>query len=276
MKPKVAFHIQKPYLKGDFRLSIRESLKVVFHKWAFLMIFLCATLNGQPNAIRIGNNNIDSLAQKFNIDDIKLKQEYFRYVYLINKNIVLKKYRKKTSIIPSKAVLAYEMGDIEYLLKEEINMLFFQLEHEIEICTFDIAITENRIKTLLETDADIIPETDSLERYVSFSLLEFQQWQKNAIPDSLIGQFLENEILYLMLEKSICNIKFQQETKLPYALKNEMNIKLLTEYEDFDLLQNFKTDLDILNQKLRYLDLLNEHNQLAIKVEGHYKNIMTH
>ena len=242
-------------------------------RYPIVILFLISTTISfaQPEIITIWPDQLTDIANKYGADSYDLKSHYFQYIYLIEKNVLLKEERELLRTIENDAVLAYKNGEISDIEKDQLILESLKLENEINNITYDISMAENEVKSILNVNADIIPKTDSLEMYISFQLIELMQSQTNSLPDdSGLLAFLSKENGMLELSKYADNISFQRESMLPYANKIKKNAILKLKNEEIDKINYYYMLSEVFLIRETWIDLINTYNQKAIEIEKNY------
>jgi len=243
---------------------------------SFFFIVSSGLIQGQPDHIEIGTENIVEIAERYQVDIFKIKAGFYNYLFLIDQNILLKKHKKNLDKLPHYAGYAYQTGEISFLEKEKYILTFNQISNKINLLSYDISIAENELKKMLKTDVDVWPLDDSLSKYISFEIIEFMENQMAALPDTVFDHFIELENMMIKIKKKEEELLFFTNHRLPYIEIMKKNTILKMENEEMEIAGFYDQMNKIYETRKEYLNILNEYNQLAIQIEKCYETIIDH
>lgn len=239
--------------------------RLLLTQFIFLIHFLFAT--SQTGFIRIDQNSLDTISTIYNTDPYILKSTCFKYFFLIEQNVLFKKYKNQIALLPKQAEIAYKLGDINELEKEEINLHFHDIENTINNISYDISIIENQIRLLLDTTLAIIPVSDTLYRYMSFNLAAFLNYQKNNISTQNLNTYIDQENKLLRYYQLRDEYNFYKNHKLPYLNMVELQAKYKLKQEVINFAEYANLLKNILEVRNDFLIQLNKLNQHAIEID---------
>ena len=250
-------------------------MKIKLLNFIALIFILCALkINSQEPVTLISYADLEDPEFYKNIDPYKIKEAYFTYLFQINKLVLLKENKKAISTIMASAEKSYKNGEISKLEQLKIESLYTNLINEINKTGYDVAITENNLKSILNRDINILPEPDTLYKRVSFSLNEFIDYQKKCVPDSIsqnLPGFIIRENLLLKYNKYNDIINFYILEKLPLGKKIKEDAKMLLELEEINIFQYSEMICNAYSIELGYFGALNEYNQITVEIEHNYE-----
>ncbi len=244
-------------------------MKLIIQSLFFNFIFV--TGFSQPQQIYIHQDKLDFLAKNHKIDKWKFKQLCYEYLFLIEQNVLFKNTIHKLEKLPFYAKKAYESGEISMYSKLNLELKYQEILNEIASTSYNITIKENEIKSTLNTFAAIIPETDTLKKYTSFSLLEFIEIQEKSKPDSNIASFMLKENKLIEYYKVKDDLDFYLQYKMQVISFFERQTEYKYKEEEIGLLDYYNHLIEIMKLKKEYLITLNNYNQAVIKIDKFYE-----
>lgn len=232
------------------------------------LLVISLKINGQQNAITLSVDNITEIADQYFVAQYSLSKNYYHYLYLIEKNVLLKSINKQVKQLLNYSKKAFKYGEINFMRYQKIKLEYTRLFHQMDQNAYEISIQENKIQLLLGTMSNIYPGNDSLPLFIPKNIIEAIDFHTTYShpPDSLIEEFIEEEIKITRYFQIHDKLSFYTKNILPYNERAILEIEKKLELEEINQLDYNLMLIELTESNLKYLDVLNEYNQTAIEL----------
>jgi hypothetical protein len=206
----------------------------------------------------------DSISDRY---EYSIKSAYYYWLYNYNRFKFLNE--KKVLLKDYMAVyeLHFKSGEINLTTKVLAEAKYLNFESQYSEAEYNLLISENNLKKLIYINSDIIPESDSLDKYYL---------QENVRDESMQDSIIENYIdfsaqhdylnLVLLLKKYDSQLIYYKKI---FALAQQLTAKTGLRYdnEDIEYFHYINIISNAIDLKLEYLRTLDLYNQAALRIE---------